>query len=66
MEPRECLAVEDSGNGLLSARRAGMPCLIVPNPITKFCRFEGYYKKVESLSQVDLEEIIEDFEKKDF
>ena len=30
----ECLAIEDSRNGLIAAARAGMPCLIVPNKIT--------------------------------
>lgn len=59
--PEECLAVEDSGNGLLSARRAHMPCLIVPNPITKYCDFQGYYKKADSLEEVDLDEILQEF-----
>ena len=26
VEPRDCLAIEDAGNGLLAARRAGMAC----------------------------------------
>lgn len=59
--PEECLAVEDSGNGLLAARRANMPCLVVPNPITKFYKFQGYYKMVDSLEEVDLDEIIQEF-----
>lgn len=59
--PQECLAVEDSGNGLLSARRAHMPCLIVPNPITRCCEFQGYFKKADSLEEVDLDAIIQEF-----
>ncbi len=60
--PEECLAVEDSGNGLLAARKANMPCLIVPNQITKYCDFQGYYKMVHSLEEVDLDKVIQDFD----
>lgn len=59
--PKECLAVEDSGNGLLAARRADMPCLVVPNPVTEHFDFQGYYKKADSLDEVDLDEIILNF-----
>lgn len=62
-KPEECLAIEDSGNGLIAARRANMPCLIVPNQITEHCDFEGYYKRVNSLDEVCIDEIIEDFKK---
>lgn len=62
--PEECLAIEDSGNGLLAARRANMPCLAVPNQITESCDFQGCYKKVGSLEEADLDEIIEDFRRK--
>lgn len=63
--PEECLAVEDSGNGLLAAKRAHMPCLVVPNQITKYCDFKGYYRLAESLEEVNLNEIIADYEKQD-
>lgn len=63
--PEECLAVEDSGNGLLAARRAHMPCLVVPNQITKYCDFTGYYQLAESLEVVNLDEIIADFDRQD-
>lgn len=32
VEPQRCIAVEDSPNGLLSARAAGMKCIVVPEP----------------------------------
>ena len=63
-QPQECLAIEDSLNGLIAARRAFMPCLIVPNVITKESLFEGYYKKVNSLKDVNLDDIELDFQKK--
>jgi mannitol-1-/sugar-/sorbitol-6-/2-deoxyglucose-6-phosphatase len=32
IEPERCIAVEDSPNGLLSAKAAGMKCIVVPDP----------------------------------
>jgi mannitol-1-/sugar-/sorbitol-6-/2-deoxyglucose-6-phosphatase len=32
VKPELCLAVEDSPNGLLSAKAAGMKCIVVPEP----------------------------------
>ena len=32
VEPERCAAVEDSGNGILAARAAGMRVLAIPNP----------------------------------
>lgn len=32
--PANCLAIEDSVNGVLSARAAGMPCIVVPDEVT--------------------------------
>lgn len=61
VSPEECLAIEDSGNGLISANRAGMRCLLVPNDITRHCEFEPCYKRVDSLADVDLTEIEKDF-----
>lgn len=61
IKPEECLAVEDSENGLQSAQNAEMPCLIVPNEVTKYSSFTGYFKIFGSLGQVDVEELIYDF-----
>ena len=65
--PEECLAVEDSGNGLISANRAGMPCLLVPNQITRHCDFGSCYRRAAYLEETDLDEIIRDYaEEKEF
>ena len=65
--PEECLAVEDSGNGMISANRAGMPCLLVPNQITRHCDFGSCYRRAASLEETDLDEIIRDYaEEKEF
>lgn len=58
----ECLAIEDSRNGLIAATRAGMPCLIVPNKITESSDFTGCYRKLSSLKELKLEELIADFQ----
>lgn len=57
----ECLAIEDSDNGLISATQAGIRCLIVPNEVTKYSEFSGYYGMIRSLEEVRLEEIEKDF-----
>ncbi len=35
----ECLIIEDSENGTLAAARAGIPCVAVPNRMTRACDF---------------------------
>lgn len=59
----ECLAIEDSNNGLIAANRAYIPCLIVPNEITKYSDFKEYYKKVSTLRDVNINAIMQDFDK---
>ncbi|MFC1558008.1 HAD-IA family hydrolase [candidate division KSB1 bacterium] len=44
LEPEECIVIEDSRNGLLAAKAAGMPCVITTN----------YYTKDEDFSEADL------------
>ena len=39
--PDECLAIEDSERGLHAARGAGVPCVVVPTPLTRGCAFDG-------------------------
>jgi HAD superfamily hydrolase (TIGR01509 family) len=34
LQPAEAIALEDSPNGVLAARRAGLYCVAVPNPLT--------------------------------
>jgi HAD superfamily hydrolase (TIGR01509 family) len=37
----ECLAIEDSARGLMAARAAGVPCIVVPTRLTRGCEFPG-------------------------
>jgi HAD superfamily hydrolase (TIGR01509 family) len=46
LSPEDCAAVEDSHNGILSARRAGMRVIAIPNP--------RYPPEEEALAKADL------------
>lgn len=61
--PEECLVIEDSANGILAADRAGMRCLIVPNATTRSMDFSGAYQVLDSLEDIDLDQILQDYEK---
>ena len=60
-EPQECLAFEDSANGLLSAKAAGMRCVIVPNKVTAQSDFSTADLVIPSLSHLSLKKLLEHF-----
>lgn len=39
VSPERCIAFEDSHNGLLAAKAAGMPCVVVPTAMTRHMDF---------------------------
>ncbi len=56
--PHRSLAIEDSARGVASAKRAGLSCIAVPNPVTAgmdFGRADAVYPTLEGVS---LEEMI--------
>jgi len=53
-DPRNAIAIEDSPNGCIAAKAAGLYCVLVPNPVTRFLKFEHYDFKLDSLKQTDL------------
>jgi beta-phosphoglucomutase len=55
--PIRGLAIEDSPNGVQSARRAGMAVLGVRTTYTAHLQLDGVIDTVDSLADVDLEEI---------
>ncbi|HEY1455810.1 MAG TPA: HAD-IA family hydrolase [Candidatus Dormibacteraeota bacterium] len=55
----EAFAVEDSPNGITAAKRAGMKCLAVPNPITERLDLSHADAVVRSLADVNLDEVME-------
>jgi HAD superfamily hydrolase (TIGR01509 family) len=62
---REAVALEDSHNGVVAAKAAGMWCVAVPSPLTKQMDFSQADLVVESLSQVSLATLIERLSTKD-
>jgi HAD superfamily hydrolase (TIGR01509 family) len=49
---RECLALEDSANGLAAARSAGLATIITPNSFTAHQNFDGALRVLPSLRGV--------------
>ncbi|MCO7176878.1 HAD family hydrolase [Sporolactobacillus kofuensis] len=61
VQPKEAIAIEDSFNGSLAAKRAGMYCIVVPNAVTKqmpFGHVDGCFKSLQDMS---LEKIVRYF-----
>lgn len=55
----ECLAIEDSPNGIRAAKSAGLNCLAVPNPCTIQLSLSEADRVVPSLAGIHLSDIIE-------
>ncbi len=50
----ETIAIEDSLNGLRAARAAGIPCVVVPNSITRHLCFPPEQKLLPTLKDISL------------
>lgn len=57
LPPAQCLAFEDSGNGLQSATAAGLATLITPTRYTAHHDFSAAMRVVPDLSQVNLAQL---------
>jgi beta-phosphoglucomutase-like phosphatase (HAD superfamily) len=57
LAPAQCLAFEDSSNGLRSATAAGLPTLITPTRYTAHHDFSDAMRVVPDLSQVNLAQL---------
>ena len=55
--PVECVALEDSQNGVLAAKAAGMACIAVPSALTRSLDFSAADLVVGSLEEVTPETI---------
>jgi HAD superfamily hydrolase (TIGR01509 family) len=58
LDPEEAFAIEDSLNGLLAAKGAGLFCVVVPNVVTQSLPFDEADVKVSSLLDIPLEEML--------
>jgi HAD superfamily hydrolase (TIGR01509 family) len=59
--PHEAIAFEDSPNGVQAAKRAGMCCVAVPNPLTRSLDLSAADLRLESLAQMPLPAVIAHF-----
>lgn len=56
--PSEAVAFEDSPNGLLAAKLAGMYAVIVPNDMTSPLTFGEHDLRISSMSDMPLQEVL--------
>jgi HAD superfamily hydrolase (TIGR01509 family) len=59
VQASEAIALEDSLNGMLAAKRAGIFCVVVPNALTQHSPFEQVDLRLASLADLSLQELIE-------
>lgn len=62
LSPLEAVVFEDSPNGVLAARRAGIFCVAVPNPLTAQLGFNGAELQLGSLAELTLGELLASLE----
>jgi HAD superfamily hydrolase (TIGR01509 family) len=53
------IAIEDSPNGIIAAKRAGLRCVVVPNPITAGLDLSEADLQLKSLADVTLPQLLE-------
>jgi HAD superfamily hydrolase (TIGR01509 family) len=53
----EAIAFEDSPNGILAAKRAGIYCIAIPNPLTKDLPLDLADRRLRSLEEFDLDHV---------
>jgi len=58
VEATRAVAFEDSPNGALAAKRAGMYCVVVPNRVTAGLAFGEHDLRLESLMQAELADLL--------
>jgi HAD superfamily hydrolase (TIGR01509 family) len=59
VRPAQAIALEDAPNGLLAAKRAGLFCVAVPNPLTGQLPLDGADLRLASLTDLPLDALIE-------
>jgi HAD superfamily hydrolase (TIGR01509 family) len=59
IQPDQAIAIEDSPNGILAARRAGLYCLAVPNHLTRQLPLDHANLQIDSLADLPLDALLE-------
>lgn len=57
--PEEAIAFEDSVNGSSAAIKAGISCVIVPNPVTEQLAFTSYSYRLSSMKEMSLSSLLD-------
>ncbi len=57
VKPENAVVLEDSVNGMLAANQAGIRVIIIPNEITKVQNFDRAFKVLNSLLELNLDDI---------
>jgi HAD superfamily hydrolase (TIGR01509 family) len=63
VSPQEAVVFEDSPNGILASRRAGIFCVVVPNRLTRHLNLDQANLRLNALSDLPLEELLACVEK---
>lgn len=58
VQPAQAIAFEDSPNGALAAKRAGMNVVIIPNFVTETLNFGEHDLRLISMAEMELEAVI--------
>jgi HAD superfamily hydrolase (TIGR01509 family) len=61
--PREAVAFEDSRNGLIAAKRAGLYCVVIPNVLTHRLDLDDADIRLGSLEEMPLAELLASLER---
>lgn len=61
VQPSEAVAFEDSPNGVLAAKRAGLHCVAVPNDVTRLLPLGHADLQLASLAEMPLESLLAHF-----
>jgi HAD superfamily hydrolase (TIGR01509 family) len=59
VQSSEAIALEDSPNGILAAQRAGIFCVVVPNPLTRQLSLGFADRQINSLAEISLEQLLQ-------
>ena len=57
--PEDAVAIEDSPNGITSAKRAGLFCVAVPNQMTRNLHLDHADLRLESLADMSLAQLVD-------
>jgi HAD superfamily hydrolase (TIGR01509 family) len=61
--PHQAVAFEDSLNGLIAAKRAGLRCVVVPNALTEHLDLEEADIRLGSLAEISLADLLASLER---